>query len=238
LIDKSSPRHKRDNKLTDSGLIIHRIRADIKDVAVGQLPGVSDEKIHRIIGVAKHLCGSATDMALRSLFDSKLNTAFDKVVGCCFATCCHHRCEASVYPGWQFLKKVFSTDWFPALTQVSSWATNGDGRTRLDDNKIVDLEHMRFFQNLSDSILPNVFLREQIGEFVKEILEKGRIEYINSLANGKFNPGVAFYIEKWTTLENRVIFASTDSPTAKDRFACEQKIFENRQKVVGAPKEI
>lgn len=62
MIDKASPRYKQDNKLADLGLNVVRIRSDISDVLVGELPGMNDPTILRIVGVTKHLCGVATGM--------------------------------------------------------------------------------------------------------------------------------------------------------------------------------
>ena len=60
LIDRSSHRHKRDNKLKseDSHLNVNRIRVDIADLKLNKVEEIG--KLDSVIGVAKHLCGAAT----------------------------------------------------------------------------------------------------------------------------------------------------------------------------------
>lgn len=61
MIDKSSPRHKHDNRYKVDGqshMSIDRIRADIADVDLGQVPLVRNNR--RLVGTGKHLCGAAT----------------------------------------------------------------------------------------------------------------------------------------------------------------------------------
>lgn len=59
LIDRSSHRHKRDNKLKNEGnpLNVKRIRADIADLKLNKVEEIGNVGV---VGVAKHLCGSAT----------------------------------------------------------------------------------------------------------------------------------------------------------------------------------
>jgi len=62
LIDKTSPKHKQDNKLkyddTDVKLNVVRIRAGIEDVELANIEAV--KVCENIVGVAKHLCGDGT----------------------------------------------------------------------------------------------------------------------------------------------------------------------------------
>ena len=59
LIDRSSHRHKKDNKLKneDNPLNVKRIRADIADLKLNKLGEIGKLGV---VGVAKHLCGAAT----------------------------------------------------------------------------------------------------------------------------------------------------------------------------------
>lgn len=60
LIDRSSHRHKSDNKLKNeqSPLVIKRIRADIADLKLNEITEI--QKFECKVGIAKHLCGTAT----------------------------------------------------------------------------------------------------------------------------------------------------------------------------------
>lgn len=89
-----------------------RCRADLKDFSIG---GALDElratAVHNqnamhqnfdgadvpenVVGVGKHLCGVATDWALRSLF----NQSGFVLKGFCLAPCCHQRCQWDEYVG-------------------------------------------------------------------------------------------------------------------------------------------
>ena len=55
----------------------------------------------RLVACAKHLCGGATDIALRSL---KAARAIGVTI--CVATCCHHRCDAESYVNKSFLESL------------------------------------------------------------------------------------------------------------------------------------
>lgn len=60
LVDRSSHRHKKDNKLKneDNPLNVKRIRVDIADLKLNKVEEIGENC--SIVGVAKHLCGSAT----------------------------------------------------------------------------------------------------------------------------------------------------------------------------------
>lgn len=60
LIDRSSHRHKSDNKLKkeESSVNVSRIRADIADLRLCDVPETRSPE--NIVGIAKHLCGAAT----------------------------------------------------------------------------------------------------------------------------------------------------------------------------------
>ena len=53
-----------------------------------------------VIGVSKHLCGAATDLALRCLetFSASGNPK-GKIETILIALCCHHRCDWNIYVG-------------------------------------------------------------------------------------------------------------------------------------------
>ena len=59
----------------------------------------------KVVGVGKHLCGGATDYALRSLLSFKTTGSEapgggeQQLAGLCIAPCCHHRCTWEAYVG-------------------------------------------------------------------------------------------------------------------------------------------
>mmetsp|Transcript_13387 Transcript_13387/g.20132 ORF Transcript_13387/g.20132 Transcript_13387/m.20132 type:complete len:391 (+) Transcript_13387:36-1208(+) len=107
-------REKNDNSFV-------RVRMDIRDCLLSRLPGVSTldapgEKEGRVVLIAKHLCGLATDITLRSL--SCFPVADDgslpeDVQGVALATCCHHACSWEDYVAVDWLKdQGFTSDDF------------------------------------------------------------------------------------------------------------------------------
>lgn len=58
LVDRASQRHKFDNKLKESPSLFKRIRADIADLYLENVPDLHLYK--RVVALGKHLCGSAT----------------------------------------------------------------------------------------------------------------------------------------------------------------------------------
>ncbi|CAN0531832.1 unnamed protein product, partial [Ectocarpus sp. 12 AP-2014] len=111
-----------------------RARIDIRDLDMGGLPSLTAEGDDRpVVAVAKHLCGVATDLALRrdgGATDGETSrekhqagrrdahdgghvgnddptaapaAATTRVGGVAIATCCHHVCNWRDYVGRDFL---------------------------------------------------------------------------------------------------------------------------------------
>jgi len=89
--------------------------------------------------MAKHLCGCATDYALRSIVASGAadadGAAAQPVSGgggasmsaVVIATCCHHKCTWSSYVNRPFLEALgVGEEDFALLTLLSSWATEAN----------------------------------------------------------------------------------------------------------------
>jgi hypothetical protein len=51
----------------ESHASIHRVRADIADVDLGQVPLVRNDT-RRLVGIGKHLCGAATGKTRKKQF--------------------------------------------------------------------------------------------------------------------------------------------------------------------------
>jgi tRNA:m4X modification enzyme len=83
-----------------------------------------------VIGVSKHLCGGATDLALRCLSAASTSS----VGGVLIALCCHHRCTRDTYVANDFLESKeecsFETEDFSLLSGLTSWAVCGSGKPR------------------------------------------------------------------------------------------------------------
>jgi tRNA:m4X modification enzyme len=75
------------------GFDTRREMMDIKDI---DLTYFKDKP--NMIGVAKHLCGGATDLALASF-----RNVTEQVKGLAIATCCHHLCDTNSYVNMKFI---------------------------------------------------------------------------------------------------------------------------------------
>ncbi|XP_053678230.1 tRNA:m(4)X modification enzyme TRM13 homolog [Anopheles nili] len=189
LVDRASHRHKKDNKIEDRE-IVQRIRADIADLVLSEIVGSNKQ----CVGIGKHLCGSATDLALRCLVKSKSANSTFTVKGCLFALCCHHRCEWNTFVGKQFLlANGIGQPEFENIVRMVSWAVCGTGRSR-NKKESPDLENEK-----QDRCGLSRNEREVIGKKCKRILDIARSKYMQQ--NG-YEVYLRYYVTSEITLEN------------------------------------
>ncbi|KAL6778027.1 hypothetical protein ACKKBG_A16640 [Auxenochlorella protothecoides x Auxenochlorella symbiontica] len=105
-------------------LDLHRLRCDLKDFSLAGCPGLDrpgpsgGAPPRSWVGVAKHLCGAASDFALRAAVEQ----APRRCRGLGLATCCHHRCSWRAYVGKEwFAERGFA----PAEFELVSWMSGG-----------------------------------------------------------------------------------------------------------------
>ena len=103
--------------------------------------------------IAKHLCGAATDLTLRSLLPFAASE--DRpVVDLCIATCCHHVCNYADYVGKEWIhSQGFSADEFLTLRSWSSWFSGDPSRPTV--NKLNEENKAAREAILSDEIVPS-----------------------------------------------------------------------------------
>lgn len=138
FIERNGLRWKADKTMGILGRSFQRIRMDIKHCSLEGLlqeeaktntettePGSYNEN-KSVVVVAKHLCGVATDFAIRSLCNlaTSSSTELDRRArGLAVATCCHHNCLISDYCGWEYLSSLgFTPIEFEVMTHWSGWA--------------------------------------------------------------------------------------------------------------------
>lgn len=206
MIDKSSPRHKHDNRYKvdgESHASIHRVRADIADVDLGQVPLVRNDT-RRLVGIGKHLCGAATDLALNCLY--RANNPNGLVQGVCIALCCHHQCTWRHYVGKAFFKELnLSQTDFAILRAMTSWAVCGSRQAKEHSVAVQDNE-------VKASILPGRYAamgldierRENIGRQCKQIIDRGRVEFLSSWP---LQAKLLYYVEPDISPENVLLLA-------------------------------
>ncbi|XP_025160425.1 tRNA:m(4)X modification enzyme TRM13 homolog isoform X2 [Harpegnathos saltator] len=212
-VDRSSHRHKNDNKLKkeESHLAIKRVRADIADLQLNRITEIQSVK-HKV-GIAKHLCGTATDLAIRCLVRSMNSEPHVNVRGLVLAFCCHHKCEYSSYVGREYLRQCgFTVDEFPILCSIVSWATCGlrsrnDAKTQPDE-ETTSPQHCEEDNNIVQSSESNE--RELIGRKAKTLLNWGRLIFLQSVG---FQAELFYYTSTDVSLENMCIVATRKSST-------------------------
>ena len=186
LVDKSSCRRKVDGSLRTSALVgvtYHRLLMDIKDLdlrAVELVDGVKlVEGVEHVVGVSKHLCGSATDLALRCL----VNCASPKLSGCLIALCCHHRVSWEELAGREYLTSLgFTSADFHMISHMTSWAVCG---VRPDQKEG------------QQGYVPHK--NEAVGLKCKRLIDFARLSYLRS--NG-LRAQLVYYVDRKTSLEN------------------------------------
>ncbi|XP_066589491.1 tRNA:m(4)X modification enzyme TRM13 homolog [Prorops nasuta] len=203
LVDRSSHRHKYDNKLKNEycPITVKRVKADIADL---NLFGLTEIQMARHkVGIAKHLCGAATDLTLKCLTQKIAKNSKSNSDGLVIAFCCHHRCDYTSYVGKKFFEQCnFTANEFPILCSIASWATCGTGLSKPLHNAE---EYKKFDNNENDNTINmDETEREIIGRKVKLLLNWGRIEYLKDYG---FQSKLYHYVSTAVSLENMCIVA-------------------------------
>ncbi|CBJ31916.1 conserved unknown protein [Ectocarpus siliculosus] len=162
MVERSSVRRKAENRLEG---VSTRARIDIRDLNMGGLPSLTAEGDDRpVVAVAKHLCGVATDLALRAMLTlpprpesrdaddgghvgngdptAAPAAATTRVGGVAIATCCHHVCNWRDYVGRDFLtQQGFSARDFEAMRRISAWISLEPDAGARKNNRYPDDRH-------------------------------------------------------------------------------------------------
>lgn len=206
VVDVGGFRRKRDGCVsqapvgTSGELGFHRLRINIKDLALDKVPELNDG-LRTLIGMGKHLCGACTDFAL-----SCLTRRVPHKMPCSavvIATCCHHLCElrhmnivegtmlpptapnaTSTAGGVSFHGETFSEEEFKAIVSMTSWAVCG---AHMVDEK-----------------------RREVGWCCKRLLDALRMEYLEQCC-GMNHVELHEYVDSSITRENICIVAWSDS---------------------------
>ncbi|XP_064477031.1 tRNA:m(4)X modification enzyme TRM13 homolog isoform X2 [Ornithodoros turicata] len=206
LVDRAAPRHKFENKLDDSFTAVERIRIDIQHLELGNVESV---KRHRgnVVGFCKHLCGEATDFALRCMTTSKSSRDTElHLQGAVMAVCCHHRCSWNSFVGRSHLELwgISQAD-FAVLRCLAGWATcacSQDGskseKDEVDENEQKEGSNVQRVTRLCLSVAE----RQEIGRRCKLLLDTARVAYLTQLG---FRASVVYFVTPCVTPENVAI---------------------------------
>lgn len=209
------------------------MRADIADLQLNKILEIQTIKYK--VGIAKHLCGTATgihniyisslhtsfhfrifsliddvvfaDLAIRCLAKSINNEPKVDVRGLVLAFCCHHKCEYSSYVGREYLRQCdFTANEFSVLRSIVSWATCAP---RLKNN--VKPQHdstVRYDGQDNVSWSSRLDERELIGRKAKTLLNWGRLSFLRSIG---FQAELFYYTTAEVSPENMCIVATRKS---------------------------
>lgn len=217
LIDRASLRHKKDNKL-DETHAVHRIRADICDFDMNKFDLLLKAK--HIVGMGKHLCGAATDFAIRCILNGNTGDGVadaPKTDAFIVALCCHHRCDWQPFVGKEFfLRHKISRREFAIITKMVGWAICGTGMSRERRKEIEEKQKAAadsgeepseaadgggLFRDINRALRDS---RREIGRKCKRLIDFARIEYLQ--ANG-YRCSLKSYVSSDVTLENICLVA-------------------------------
>lgn len=232
LVERDHQRYRYDayHKHEHQGPSFVRYRLDIRDLFLSELPSIEDPQTNAVI-VSKHLCGGATDLALRCAVDAQRHTR--RVRAIIIALCCHHRLMWNEYIGKDFFRRLNLTPRdFSLIRTLTSWGTSENRHRMPEDAKrstmgrssrvrILPVERTMWFldgpsfqptwtvpldrSTYSKQRLFTVEHQEQIGLKAKRLLDWGRVEYLNE--NG-YRAHLKVYASKNITLENIALLAT------------------------------
>ncbi|CAB3368246.1 Hypothetical predicted protein [Cloeon dipterum] len=214
LVDVSTYRHKSENKLVTEGVNseVIRVLANVGDLCLEKVD--FHEGCRYVVPISKHLCGAATDLALRCVVNADSSDSSPRQEGLVMALCCHHRCEWRHFVGKEFFKSVgLSPQDFTLMCVLVSWATCGTGKSRQPEERQLaqhpqeDNPHKDRYDRLSLSRE----IREEIGRKCKLLIDQGRVAY---LINSGFDSELMYYVKENVTLENVCLVALKEKTTA------------------------
>jgi tRNA:m4X modification enzyme len=169
---------------TDDGCV--RLRIDMANLHLAGLPQLQGKCM---VGVGKHVCGAATDLALRCLVPSASSPtsatpssgSSPTTVAVVIALCCYHRCSWDAYLNQEFVMQAgFSPIEFEQIIKITSWC------------------HIRASEH-TDSMA-----KARLANLCKRFIDAGRVMYF--LQRG-FKSTVAPFVDPSLTLENYAFLA-------------------------------
>ncbi|MEE6513138.1 hypothetical protein FKM82_020614 [Ascaphus truei] len=228
LVERASTRFKVDGKQRSA--TFQRLHVDIQHLCLERVPVLEQEKLP-VVGVGKHVCGAATDLALRCLVQNCTPPAGEPqrkhprtdptvhrtlVAGLVIALCCHHRCDWQHYVGRDFFQEMgLGQREFGLLQRMSSWATCGvrtsdrGSHPRDQVGRGNGEEHDAQHRNTDCNSEPvqgllTVAERENLGRLCKLLIDHGRVDY---LRRAGYRATLQYYTESVVSLENVLLTA-------------------------------
>lgn len=137
LIERDHQRYRYDahHRLEKHGPKFERYRLDIRDLFLSELSCLREiEPPLDVVVISKHLCGGATDLALRSSTDAQRISG--RIRAIVIALCCHHRLMWNEYVGKEFFRRIHLTPKdFSLIRTLTSWCTSENRHRPAEDGK-------------------------------------------------------------------------------------------------------
>lgn len=194
LLERKAYRFKAERSLRGRCIgFVRRVTVDLKDVVLSQIRELTTCSF---VGFGKHLCGSATDLALRACFRTRQSESPTcKALGFAVSMCCYHRCSWDTYVNQSYLvKQGIGRSEFCHLIKVTSWATLGSSSSMsvsLYDRNEENVHSAAFKLQHQEKVL--------LGRLAKRILNNGRVEWCMGLG---LKAKLITYIEEEISPEN------------------------------------
>ncbi|ODV95873.1 hypothetical protein PACTADRAFT_24107, partial [Pachysolen tannophilus NRRL Y-2460] len=217
LIDRSPSRLKMDKKFVEdyreifpksvkneeNQINVQRFKIDIKDLNLDAMIQQNfPQDIHQIVGISKHLCGSATDLTLSCCFLHS-NVVKEKFGGMLIAMCCRHSCSYDdlLPDSKKYLMENFQVDktiFDIVLKKLTSWATCGgiEGKSIPCENS--DEDKVKFTNTHFSGL--DYAERLEIGLFCRRIIDESRKFALTKMG---YNVELINYCQREVSLENQ-----------------------------------
>lgn len=219
MVERRSYKLKADRSLRqDQSINLERLRIDIEDL---NLHAIESLKGHQYLAIGKHLCGSATDLAIRCCFpyqhnlNKKVLSSNCYLQGLALATCCHHLCQWNSYINTSLLsERGITKEDFDAITWFSSWAVDADHSSgelpNMYNEGILHSTREAKEPNQEDKgveeIIKGMQSRERagLGFMCKEIIDLGRLLWLRDHA---LDAQLVKYVPSSVSPENHLLVA-------------------------------
>lgn len=197
LLDRKTFKEKADKFLRGNNAT--RLRCNIADFNPSKLEGLDPKS--KIVVYAKHLCGEATDFAIRCIGHQ---VESNRPIGFAIASCCHHLTSWDQYVGARILEREGITpEEFEIMCYMSGWSTCGS-HVKYHGTRCQQDEH----SGIDDVWKPHKTMsrvkREELGTKCKDLIDKGRILYCTGL-DGMNTAKNVYYVDPVISKENRLL---------------------------------
>lgn len=190
--------------------LFERVRIDIRDFDLAEHPLARDASGDAgdgrgaacdVVAISKHLCGAATDLALRCLVNfraaARAEASAPPIRATTIALCCHGLCDYETYVAKQWLLAAVGIDGagFDRMKRSAAWAT----LKQLDDAGEAAAA------GADDDALSRAEMR-RVGWCCKRILDAGRVRWLRAQCP-ELSVELKEYCDARVTPENVVLCA-------------------------------